>query len=65
MASKEFHCDVDLKGLLKLEGSAGISGQMLESQGDATAAKWGRVITTSTSDPTGGADGDIWIKYTA
>lgn len=24
-----------------------------------------RVITTSTSDPTGGADGDIWIKYTA
>ena len=22
-------------------------------------------ITTSTSDPTGGADGDIWIKYTA
>lgn len=21
-------------------------------------------ITTSTSDPTGGADGDIWIKYT-
>jgi hypothetical protein len=24
-----------------------------------------RNITTSTSDPTGGADGDIWIKYTA
>lgn len=22
-------------------------------------------ITTSTADPTGGADGDIWIKYTA
>jgi hypothetical protein len=22
-------------------------------------------ITTSTSDPTGGSDGDIWIKYTA
>lgn len=22
-------------------------------------------ITTSTSDPTGGADGDVWIKYTA
>ena len=22
-------------------------------------------ITTSTSDPTGGTDGDIWIKYTA
>ena len=22
-------------------------------------------ITVSTSDPTGGADGDIWIKYTA
>jgi hypothetical protein len=24
-----------------------------------------RKITTSTSDPTGGSDGDIWIKYTA
>lgn len=23
-----------------------------------------RQITTSTSDPTGGSDGDIWIKYT-
>ena len=22
-------------------------------------------ITTSTADPSGGADGDIWIKYTA
>jgi len=22
-------------------------------------------ITTSTTDPTGGIDGDIWIKYTA
>lgn len=24
-----------------------------------------RKITTSTSAPSGGADGDIWIKYTA
>jgi hypothetical protein len=24
-----------------------------------------RTITTSTADPTGGSDGDIWIKYTA
>jgi hypothetical protein len=24
-----------------------------------------RNITTSTIDPTGGSDGDIWIKYTA
>jgi len=24
-----------------------------------------RNITTSTSDPSGGSDGDIWIKYTA
>lgn len=23
------------------------------------------IITTSTSDPSGGNDGDIWIKYTA
>ena len=24
-----------------------------------------KTITVSTSDPTGGSDGDIWIKYTA
>lgn len=24
-----------------------------------------RNITLSTSDPTGGADGDVWLKYTA
>ena len=24
-----------------------------------------RNITVSTSDPTGGTDGDVWVKYTA
>jgi hypothetical protein len=65
MALKEFHCDVDLKGLLELAGSAGSSGQMLESRGSGSPPVWGRVITTSTADPSGGNDGDIWIKYTA
>lgn len=37
------------------------------SQRDTLELKSGAVtnITTSTSDPTGGNDGDIWIKYTA
>lgn len=49
------------------------AGRALLDDADATAQrttlglKTGATtnITTSTSDPTGGADGDIWIKYTA
>lgn len=49
------------------------AGRALIDDADAAAQrttlglKTGAVtnITTSTSDPTGGADGDIWIKYTA
>ena len=32
---------------------------------DGSMVQINPIITTSTSDPTGGADGDIWIKYTA
>lgn len=31
----------------------------------ATGSTGARQITLSTSDPSGGADGDVWIKYTA
>lgn len=31
----------------------------------STGATVVRNITLSTSDPTGGADGDVWLKYTA
>jgi hypothetical protein len=55
----------DLRGPLQVAGAAGSSGQLFESQGSSTYPKWGRLITTSVSDPTGGSDGDIWIKYTA
>ena len=72
---REFHTDVDLMGALLLNGSAGTSGQIPRSAGPGAAPTWGagivgsgttglRNITTSTSDPTGGSDGDIWIKYT-
>lgn len=63
--AKEFHTDVDLKGALQFDSSAGTSGQLATSQGSGQKPKWGIKITTSTSDPSGGADGDIWIKYTA
>ena len=29
------------------------------------AAAWGHKITFSTSDPSGGSDGDIWFQYEA
>lgn len=62
---KEFLTETNFKAAVQVNGSAGSSGQLLESQGAATVPKWGRVITASTSDPAGGSDGDIWIKYTA
>ena len=31
----------------------------------ATGSTGARLITISTSDPSGGADGDVWVKYTA
>ncbi len=47
-----------------------IGGNLSLSSGTLSAVVVGsstsglRNITTSTSDPTGGSDGDIWIKYT-
>ena len=37
----------------------------LTSSSSASSANGMKKITTSTSDPSGGADGDIWLKYTA
>ena len=59
-----------------LPDADGTTGQVLSTNGTgtlswATASGVGsgttglRNITTSTSDPSGGTDGDIWIKYTA
>ena len=31
--------------------------------GGLAAASWQRKITASTSDPSGGTDGDVWVKY--
>ena len=63
--TREFLTPANFRAAVQVSGQAGNSGQLFESQGSSTPPKWGRVITTSTSDPTGGADGDIWIKYTA
>lgn len=60
-------------GTSKLGGDITTAGKALLDDADASAQrttlglKTGATtnITTSTSDPTGGADGDIWIKYTA
>lgn len=62
--ARELLSSPDVKSPLLLNGSAGTSGQLLQSAGSGSPPTWGRIITTSTSDPTGGSDGDIWIKYT-
>lgn len=41
--------------------AAGAEGKILEM--GATLPGWGRKITISASDPSGGSDGDIWMKY--
>ena len=40
MALREFHTDVDLKGALLLNGSAGTSGYVLKSQGAGQKPVW-------------------------
>ena len=42
--------------------TAGASGQLWVSDGSGAGA-WKHKITMSTSDPSGGSDGDIWFKY--
>lgn len=41
------------------------SGTVYDSNrlGGLAAASWQRKITASTNDPSGGADGDVWVKY--
>jgi hypothetical protein len=63
--SREFHTDVDLKAGLRLDGLAGDTDRVLVSRGTGQKPAWGFKVTASTADPTGGNDGDIWIKYTA
>jgi hypothetical protein len=46
-----------------------LDARVLETNGAVTTAATDqnvvRNITLSTSDPSGGADGDVWLKYTA
>jgi hypothetical protein len=46
-----------------------LAGKVDEVNGAVTTASTSlnvvRNITLSTSDPSGGADGDVWLKYTA
>ena len=42
--------------------TVGASGQIWTSDGSG-AGTWKHKITISTSDPSGGSDGDIWYKY--
>ena len=42
-----------------------VIGGCVQATSAASSANGHRKITTSTSDPSGGSDGDIWIKYTA
>ena len=42
--------------------TVGTSGQIWTSDGSGAGA-WKHKITMSTSDPSGGSDGDIWFKY--
>ena len=58
MAPKEFHCDIDLKGLLYLGGSAGIAGQVLASNGPSSLPTW-QSVSASVSD---GDRGDITVS---
>jgi hypothetical protein len=40
---------------------AGEEGQVMEMGSELPT--WGRKITISADDPTGGSNGDIWLKY--
>lgn len=51
-----------------LDGKANLSGATFTGEVDVVSATAAgstsvRQITVSTADPTGGADGDIWVKY--
>lgn len=42
--------------------TVGNAGQVWVSDGSGTGA-WKTLVTISTSDPSGGSDGDLWFKY--
>ena len=49
-------------GTLQIINNAVTTDKILDN--DVTAAKLQRKFTISTSNPSGGSDGDIWFKYT-
>jgi hypothetical protein len=59
--------DVRPYGLYSFPATTGVSGQFLKTNANGTtdwAPSVSYTITISTGDPSGGNDGDIWIKYT-
>ena len=52
----------DLAGKASLSGAT-FTGEVDVVSATAAGSTSARQITISTSDPTGGADGDIWVKY--
>ena len=58
--------DQDLSGLLtKANNLSGLASASTARANLGLGSITTRNITVSTSDPTGGADGDLWLKYTA
>jgi hypothetical protein len=55
--AREFHVDVDLKGALLLNGSAGSTGQIPYSAGPGAPAAW--------ADPPAGGTGSVTIANSA
>lgn len=47
--AKEFHTDVDLKGVLLLDGNAGNSGFVLKSQGAGNKPVWASDVSIGAS----------------
>lgn len=48
----------------KQDSATAINASNITQQSVANATKWnGATMYTSTSEPTGGADGDIWLQY--
>lgn len=61
MDTAEVTDDLQL-GILDIVDVYSLDGSVLSASTDASVV---RNISVSTSDPSGGADGDVWLKYTA